>query len=178
MDETVCALTDLLGIDDQLSAQEGRMDGFALALQGRRSTLRQTIPQPFLAAYDALGQAGRRPVVVAVRGAHCGGCYLRLPPQLESAIRRRQSLFLCPHCRRLLYASRQLKDEQSSSESKHAATRQAVPARLARNEPKAPSRRGRGGNARGPRNSTPATKRREKSGATIARPAAVDLAGR
>ena len=95
------------------------MDGLALALEERRAALRAAIPGVFLAAHDALGRAGRRPVVVAVRGGHCSGCYLRPPPQLDSTIRRRQSLFSCPRCGRLLYSSIRVSDSEGSLVSKH-----------------------------------------------------------
>jgi hypothetical protein len=95
------------------------MDGFVPALEERRVALRRAIPGVFLAVYDALGQVGRRPVVVPVRGAHCGGCYLRLPPQLDSSIRRRQSLCPCPHCRRLLYSSARTEDGENTDDSKY-----------------------------------------------------------
>jgi hypothetical protein len=119
MDRTVRALTDLSAVDDQLSGKEVLMDGLALALEERRAALRAAIPGVFLAAHDALGRVGRRPVVVQVHGGHCGGCYLRLPPQLDSVIRRRQSLCLCPHCRRLLYSSPRAGEGENTNESKH-----------------------------------------------------------
>lgn len=119
MDKIVRALTGLSAVDDRLSEREAPMDGFALALQERRAAFRDAIPGIFLAAYDALGRVGRRPVLVPVHGAHCGGCYLRLPPQLDSSIRRRQSLCPCPHCRRLLYASPRAADNEDGTESKH-----------------------------------------------------------
>ena len=96
MDRTARTLTDLSAVDDQLSGKEALMDARALALEQRRAALREAIPRVFLAAYDALGRVGRRPVVVEVRGGHCGGCYLRLPPQLDSSIRRRQSCASVP----------------------------------------------------------------------------------
>jgi predicted nucleic acid-binding Zn-ribbon protein len=119
MDKTVRALTGLSAIDDQLFEREALMDGLALALEQRRAALREAIPGVFLAAYDALGRVGRRPVVVEVRGGHCCGCYLRLPSQLDSTIRRRQSLSSCPRCRRLLYSSPRVSDSESAPESKH-----------------------------------------------------------
>jgi predicted nucleic acid-binding Zn-ribbon protein len=120
MDKTARALTNLSSVDDQLSKRETLMAGLASALEERRTALREAIPGPFLAAYDALGR-GRRPVIVAVRGAHCGGCYLRLPPQLDSAIRRRQSLCSCPHCGRLLYSSPKAEERETESASRRKA---------------------------------------------------------
>jgi predicted nucleic acid-binding Zn-ribbon protein len=119
MDRTVRALTDLSAVDDQLSRKEALMDRTLLALEAQRAALRDAIPRVFLAAYDALGRMGRRPVVVEVRGAHCSGCYLRFPPQLGSCIRRRQSLCPCPHCRRLLYMPPLTQESEISDASKH-----------------------------------------------------------
>jgi hypothetical protein len=104
MDKTVRALEDLSATDRQLQDNTALTDAFVRALEKRRAALRDAIPEAFLVAYDALGRMGRRPAVVQVRNAHCGGCYLRLPPQLASAIRHRQSLRSCPHCRRLLFS--------------------------------------------------------------------------
>src|SRR6266498_5726223 len=104
MDKAVRALEDLSATDSQLGGDAPLTAEFVRALEKRRAALRDAIPEAFLAAYDALGRVGRRPAVVPVRNAHCGGCYLRLPPQLAAAIRHRQSLCSCPHCRRLLYS--------------------------------------------------------------------------
>jgi C4-type zinc ribbon domain len=118
MDSTVCALTDLAAVDNQLSGRETLTDGLVLALEERRAALRGALPGLFLAAYDALCRAGRRPVIVPMRGAHCGGCYLSLPPQLASSIRRRQSPCTCPHCGRLLYSSLRVAESETASKSK------------------------------------------------------------
>jgi hypothetical protein len=69
----------------------------------RRGALRKKIAPVHLAAYDALERFRRRPIVVPVRRSHCGGCQLRVPPQLESLLRRNRTLISCPHCHRLLY---------------------------------------------------------------------------
>src|SRR6266542_2591183 len=117
MDRTVRALEDLSATDSQLGGNAPLTAEFVRALEKRRAALRDAIPEAFLVVYDALGRMGRRPAVVQVRNAHCGGCYLRLPPQLNSAIRHRQSLRSCPHCRRLLYSPAPGEGE-SASESK------------------------------------------------------------
>jgi hypothetical protein len=119
MDRTVRALTDLSAVDDQLARKESLLERGILALEAQRAALRESIPMVFLAAYDSLFRMGRRPVVVEVRGAHCSGCRLRLPPQLGSSIRRRQSLCLCPHCRRMLYLSPPAGASEDKNESTH-----------------------------------------------------------
>ena len=101
---TVRALAELSEVDHRLAGAGPLKDRVAHTLEGRRAALREAIPVNFLAAYDDLGRAGRRPAVVPlVRGA-CGGCCMRVPPQLGAVVRRGQSVCSCPHCRRLLYA--------------------------------------------------------------------------
>jgi hypothetical protein len=126
MDRTIRALTDLCSVDDELSEKEALIDGLALALEERRAALREAIPGTFLAAYDALGRVSRRPVIVPVRDAHCGGCHLRLPPKVDSSIRRRQSLCSCPHCRRLLYSAPRVESEEASESKCELADRPAT----------------------------------------------------
>jgi predicted nucleic acid-binding Zn-ribbon protein len=112
MEETVRALADLSEVDRRLSGEEELTKRVARTLEGRRAALRGSIPGNLLAAYDDLGRAGRRPAVVAlVRGAHCGGCYMRIPPQLEGFVRRGQALCSCPHCRRLIFSSAREADD-------------------------------------------------------------------
>jgi hypothetical protein len=41
--------------------------------------------------------------MAGVRGAHCGGCHLRLPPRLLQQIRRNGNAVGCPYCGRLLF---------------------------------------------------------------------------
>lgn len=103
MENTIRALTDLSEIDRELVERATLTGTNRAALEKRREALRRSIPATPLESYDALGRAGRRPALVELRSAHCGGCYLRLPPQIHSRIRRRESLCPCPHCRRLLY---------------------------------------------------------------------------
>ena len=104
MEATIRNLTDLSGIDDQLEEKTEGAAGSHAALERRRARLRKKIPGLLLASYDALTRSGRRPVVVPLQNAHCSGCRLRLPPQLDSSIRRHRTLCPCPYCHRLLYA--------------------------------------------------------------------------
>jgi hypothetical protein len=103
MDGTIRALTDLSEIDRRLGESAALAGAALAALERRRDALRKSIPASPLQSYDALGRTGRRPFLVELRSTHCGGCYLRLPPQIHSRIRRRESLGACPHCSRLLY---------------------------------------------------------------------------
>ena len=117
MDKTVRALNDLSATDSRLRDDTASTNASVRALRKRRTALREAISPVILVAYDALDRMGRRPVAVQVRNAHCGGCYLRLPPQLASAVRHRQTLRSCPHCRRLIYSPAP-EESENANESK------------------------------------------------------------
>ena len=117
MNEAIRVLTDLCAIDRQLGEKPALIDGLVAALEKRRALLRKRVPGALLASYDALARAGRRPAVVQVRDAHCSGCYLRLPPQLDSSIRRHESLRPCPYCGRLLYAPARRSGDENGDEA-------------------------------------------------------------
>lgn len=127
MEETVRALADLASIDQQLSAAADG-DEFSRAIVRRRTALRKRIPGSLLETYDSLVRMGRRPAVVPASNAHCGGCHLRLPPQLDSSLRRRQSLCPCPHCRRLLFVPNGADDGAKDGEGETQQPRKVRPA--------------------------------------------------
>ena len=116
IENAVRNLTDLSAVDDRITNADGGADPVEIELRDRRAALRGTLPDVVLSAYDALARIRRRPVVVGVRSAHCGGCHLRLPPQLDASIRRRQSLSACPHCRRLLYPAPPIEERKTIEE--------------------------------------------------------------
>ncbi len=102
MNSNIGALTLLFSIDCQLRKQRSA-NSAAKGLAKQRDLIRGEISKPFLSSYDALMRDGRYPPFVEARGSHCGGCNLRLTPQLACAIRRGEGLLECPHCRRLLF---------------------------------------------------------------------------
>jgi hypothetical protein len=140
MDKTVRALNDLSATDLQLRDATATTAPSARALRARRAALREAIPGAILVAYDALDRIGRRPVAVQARNAHCGGCYLRLPPQLASAVRHRLTLLSCPHCRRLLYSPAP-EENKNANDSKPEPARSSVKTRASKRVPRIPGRR-------------------------------------
>jgi len=55
-----------------------------------------------LEVYDKLAAQNDGSVVVHLRDGVCGGCHLKVQPQLVSEIRLQKSLHTCPHCRLIL----------------------------------------------------------------------------
>jgi predicted nucleic acid-binding Zn-ribbon protein len=59
-------------------------------------------PELYTAYQQAAQRAGGLAVVEVMADETCGGCYLRVRPQLISEVRKQVSLVSCPHCKRLL----------------------------------------------------------------------------
>lgn len=55
-----------------------------------------------LEVYEKLAAQNDGSVVVHLRDGVCGGCHLKVQPQLVSEIRLQESLHTCPHCRLIL----------------------------------------------------------------------------
>lgn len=70
----------------------------------RRDTIRRRVAKALLERYQALFDGGRRPPIVAIERGACSGCHLRLPTMMESRTRRLPGVYVCPQCRRMLYA--------------------------------------------------------------------------
>lgn len=56
----------------------------------------------------------RIPAVVVVKDGTCGGCHMRIPPQLYNIIQRGSSLEQCPTCNRIIYWSKMLEEAASA----------------------------------------------------------------
>ncbi len=67
----------------------------------RQQTVTQLATDLYAQYQKAASQHGGRAVVQLHDGV-CGGCYLKVQPQLISEIRMQTKLFTCPHCRSLL----------------------------------------------------------------------------
>jgi len=60
-------------------------------------------PELYTAYQQAAQRAGGLAVVEVMADETCGGCYLRVRPQLISEVRKQERLVPCPHCKRLLF---------------------------------------------------------------------------
>ena len=78
-------------LQQQITAEERQRQQVVTALEGSVYT-----------AYQRLAGARGGQVVVSVQSGTCGGCYLKVQPQLVSEIRRQDKLVMCPHCQRML----------------------------------------------------------------------------
>ncbi len=53
--------------------------------------------------YERLFKSKGDNVVVGVEHSVCGGCHMKLPPQIIASCRGQAELVTCPNCGRILY---------------------------------------------------------------------------
>jgi predicted nucleic acid-binding Zn-ribbon protein len=70
--------------------------------EAKRQRLIGDLDAQLYAMYQRLAALRDGQAVVYVQEGTCGGCYLKVQPQLISEIRRQDKLITCPHCQRML----------------------------------------------------------------------------
>lgn len=78
------------------------LDQEILAEQEKRHQTAVGLRAELLERYEKLAAQHDSSVVVHLRDGTCGGCHLKVLPQLVSDIRLQESLHTCPHCRLIL----------------------------------------------------------------------------
>lgn len=92
-----------------------------------REKAQENIEEKLLKAYDRIRANFRNGIAVApvLRGA-CGGCFAKIPPQLQSDIRQSKKIVICENCGRINLDSRMAGIEDVVEEEKPKARRRAV----------------------------------------------------
>ncbi len=78
------------------------------SLRANRIELAAAVAEPFRSRYERLFKSKGGNVVVGVDHSVCGGCHMRVPPQLLVHCIAQQEIVTCPNCGRILYYSREM----------------------------------------------------------------------
>ena len=81
---------------------------FVAELEGQRGHLVAGVDESARARYERLFKFKGENVVVGVQHGVCGGCHMRLPPQLLVHCQAEQEIVTCPNCGRILYYTRDM----------------------------------------------------------------------
>jgi predicted nucleic acid-binding Zn-ribbon protein len=77
-------------------------------LETNREELASAVTEGERARYERLVRNKGESVVVGVQGGVCGGCHMRLPPQLLVFCQQAKELVTCSNCGRILYYTRDM----------------------------------------------------------------------
>ncbi len=87
----------------QLAVREQNLKKELDQLQTERKQLASAVDQGARARYDRLVRSKGENVVVGVQHGVCGGCHMRVPPQLLVQCQAQQEVVTCSNCGRVLY---------------------------------------------------------------------------
>ena len=98
-------------VEDQISQLAGREANLKKELeelQVNREELAAAVPEDIRGRYERLMRNKGENVIVGVHHGVCGGCHMKLPPQLLISAQAQQELITCSNCGRLLYYTRDM----------------------------------------------------------------------
>lgn len=91
-----------------LDAREQNLKTELAALEANRDELAAAVDENIRARYERLMKHKGQNVVVGVERGVCGGCHMRLSPQVVVSCRAEQEIIACPNCGRILYYTRDM----------------------------------------------------------------------
>lgn len=92
----------------QLAAREQNLKRELAEFETNREELAAAVDQSARGRYERLIKNKGENVVVGVQHGVCGGCHMRLPPQLIVQCQAQQELVTCSNCGRILYYTRDM----------------------------------------------------------------------
>jgi len=92
----------------QLAAREQNLKKELAELSTNREELAGAVEESTRARYERLLRNKGENVVVGVQHGVCGGCHMRVPPQLLVQCQGQQELVTCSNCGRILYYTRDM----------------------------------------------------------------------
>jgi uncharacterized protein len=87
----------------QLAAREDNLQKELASLQLNREELAAAVDESARSRYERLTRSKGENVVVGIQHGVCGGCHMRVPPQLLVQCQGEQELVSCSNCGRILY---------------------------------------------------------------------------
>jgi uncharacterized protein len=87
----------------QLARREEHLQAELAELTQNREELSTAVDDTARSRYERLVRSKGENVVVGVQHGVCGGCHMRLPPQLLVQCQAQQELVTCSNCGRILY---------------------------------------------------------------------------
>ena len=94
--------------EGRLGAREQNLQKELAELEANREALAAAVDDGARARYERLVRSKGENVVVGVQHGVCGGCHMKLPPQLLVTCQAEKELVACSNCGRILYYTRDM----------------------------------------------------------------------
>ncbi len=90
-------------LNKKIKIKTNETSGELKTLERERMKIANTLPQELLDKYEFIFEKKEGKAIVAVKEEVCTGCYMSIPPQVISDIRKGFEIFYCQYCSRMLY---------------------------------------------------------------------------
>jgi hypothetical protein len=98
-------------VDDQIGQLNTREENLKKdfgELTATRAQLASAVDDSTRSRYERIFKSKGENVVVSVEHSACGGCHMKLPPQIVTSCRAQAEIITCPNCGRILYFTRDM----------------------------------------------------------------------
>ena len=102
---------------DKLLSKIKELDEQIAEQNKERGTFLKDIDADLMRRYDNWRSRRGGSLVAVIIGPSCGGCHLKLPPQLINEVRKEEKLYTCNSCGRILYWDSEMSRPEPEKES-------------------------------------------------------------
>ena len=98
-------------VDDQIGLLNQREENLKKDLAeftSHRAELAAAVEDTTRTRYERIFKSKGENVVVGIDHSSCGGCHMKLPPQITTSCRAQAEIITCPNCGRILYFTRDM----------------------------------------------------------------------
>lgn len=107
---------NLAAEETRVAGEVATLDAQIAELKRERDELLPGVSQPVLKRYQRIFANKRDTAVVPLVNYVCGGCHMKLPPQIANNVRKTDELVICENCSRILYWPDGLEKKEEAAE--------------------------------------------------------------
>lgn len=101
--------------EDRIAGEAAKLDAKIAELKEERDKLLPGVGQTILKKYQRIFANKRDSAIVPLINYVCGGCHMKLPPQIANNVRKTDMLVICENCSRILYWADGLKKKEETA---------------------------------------------------------------
>lgn len=90
-------------IKQKIEDEKNKTDEELKDLEQGRKKIANTLPQELIEEYEFIFGKRESKAIVAIKGESCTGCFMSIPPQTISDVRKGFEIIHCQYCSRILY---------------------------------------------------------------------------
>ena len=90
-------------IKQKIKNDKNKADEELKNLEQERNKIANTLPQELIDEYEFIFEKRESKAIVAIKDEACTGCFMSIPPQTISDVRKGFELIHCQYCSRILY---------------------------------------------------------------------------